>query len=113
VPKIDAAVLDLNRVREILRKHVPTRKIVVFGSRVTGRAKPFSDLDLAILGDVALPTATLAALADDFDESVLPFKVDLVDWATTAPTFKDVILRDAVTLQEPAHTGNESRSPGK
>lgn len=101
MPKIDVEAPDLRTVVEILRKHLPTRKIVAFGSRVTGRAKRFSDLDLAILGDDPVPSsvlAALAALADEFDESTLPFKVDLVDWATTAESFRNVIRRDAVTL---------------
>ena len=102
MPKVDVAAPDLQTVREILRRHVPTRKVVAFGSRVTGRAKPFSDLDLAIMGEDAVPSATLAALADDFDESALPFKVDLVDWATIVDSFRDVIRRDAVTLQDSA-----------
>jgi predicted nucleotidyltransferase len=80
---------------------VPSREVIAFGSRVTGRAKPFSDLDLAIMGEVAVPTETLAALADDFDESDLPFKVDLVEWAGLVESFKDVIRRDALTLQVP------------
>ena len=98
MPKIDVAATDLRTVVEILREHLPTRKIVAFGSRVTGRAKRFSDLDLAILGDDPVPSSVLAALADEFDESTLPFKVDLVDWATTADSFRNVIRRDAVAL---------------
>ncbi len=98
---VDAAERDLQTVREILRKHVPARAVVAFGSRVTGRAKPFSDLDLAIMGDVAVPAATLAALADDLDESDLPFKVDLVEWVGLVEPLKDVIRRDGVTLQAP------------
>lgn len=98
--RIDARPEDLTTVRDILRRHVPTRRVIAFGSRTTGRSKPFSDLDLAILGEVAVASTILAALADDFDESSLPFKVDIVDWATTARSFRDIIARDAVTLQE-------------
>mgnify|MGYP005854400551 CR=1 FL=1 len=96
--KIEVTATDLRTVIEILHKHLPTRKVVAFGSRVTGHAKRFSDLDLAILGDDPVPSSVLAALADDFDESTLPFKVDLVDWATTAESFRDVIRRDAIPL---------------
>lgn len=98
MPEIDVADTDLQTVLAILRKHLPTREVVAFGSRVTGRAKRFSDLDLAILGDDPVPSSVLAALADEFDESPLPFKVDLVDWATTAESFRNVIRRDAVPL---------------
>ncbi len=98
--RIDVGPMEIQLVREILRKHVPKRRVVAFGSRVTGRAKPFSDLDLAILGDSPIVARVLAALAEDFDESSLPFRVDVVDWATTAPSFREIISRDAVTLQD-------------
>lgn len=110
--RIDARPDDLETVREILRKHVPSRRVVAFGSRTTGRSKPFSDLDLAIQGDFPVPTAILAALADDFDESSLPFKVDIVDWATTEQSFRDIIARDAVTLLEGAQKGEREAGVG-
>ena len=103
--RIDERPSDLETVRDILRKHVPNRRVVAFGSRTTGRCKPFSDLDLAVLGDESVPSVVLAALAEDFDESSLPFKVDLVDWATTAQSFRAIIARDAVIVQEAASVG--------
>jgi predicted nucleotidyltransferase len=72
-----------------------------FGSRVKGDPKPFSDLDLAILGDKPLTLSTLAELADDFSESDLPFKVDIVDLATTGEAFRKVIEAERVVLQRP------------
>jgi predicted nucleotidyltransferase len=100
VPRIDVGPTDMRLVLDLLRKHVPKRRVVVFGSRVTGRAKPFSDLDLAILGEGPIESHVLSALAEDFDESSLPFRVDIVDWSTTAPSFREIISRDAVTLQD-------------
>lgn len=40
----------LEIVKAILRKHVPDREVYYFGSRATGTAKKFSDLDLAVIG---------------------------------------------------------------
>jgi type I restriction enzyme S subunit len=88
-------------VRRILRCHVPEREVWAFGSRAKGTAKPFSDLDLAILGSQPLTLSTLADLAGDFSESDLPFKVDIVDWATTAESFRKVIEAERVVLQLP------------
>ena len=82
---------ELAIVRELLLRHVPHREVWAFGSRVKGTTKPFADLDLAILGDTALPPGTLASLAEDFTESDLPFKVDLLDWATTDAAFRERI----------------------
>jgi hypothetical protein len=65
---------------------------------VTGKAKPFSDLDLAVMGAEPLPSATLTALVDAFDESDLPFKVDIVDWAVTEDSFRGTIAEQATRL---------------
>ncbi len=42
--------------------------------------------------------AELSALDSAFEESDLPYTVDLVDWATTSETFKKIIERDRVAL---------------
>lgn len=93
---VDLAVAarHLAVVRAILARHVPDRTVVAFGSRVAGTAKPWSDLDLAILGEVRVPSVVLACLASDFEESDLPFRVDLVDWATASPAFRARVERD-------------------
>ena len=85
-------------VQAILLCHLPGREVWAFGSRVQGKPKPFSDLDLAVLGEQPLPPATLAALADDFTESDLPYKVDIVDWATTSERFRAIITAAHVEL---------------
>ena len=95
---IDIAPRDMDTLTELLRKQLPGRDVLAFGSRVTGNAKQFSDLDLAILGEEPIPAAALASLGDALDESNLPFKVDIVDWATTNDSFRRVIERQAVQL---------------
>ena len=89
---------ELEIVREILRRHVPNREVWAFGSRVKGTSRPYSDLDLAVLGDQPLPLLVRAELAEEFSESDLPFKVDIVDWATTSERFRQIIESEYVVL---------------
>jgi len=98
-PAIDIAPDHLRIVLDILHAQVPSLMVWAFGSRVTGKAKPYSDLDIAIAGAEPLPLATLAALADAFSESDLPWRVDVVDWSTTSPSFQAIIARDRAVLQ--------------
>lgn len=91
---------ELTEVRRILRLHVPDRPVHAFGSRVTGNAKPFSDLDLAIMGETPLDFRQLSALKDAFVESNLPFRVDVVDWAATGETFREIIAAKYEVLQK-------------
>lgn len=86
-------------MQDILAAKIPERDVLVFGSRAGGRAKPYSDLDLAILGSEALPLARMAELREAFQESDLPFKVDLVDWNSIEEGFRTIIQRRAVRIQ--------------
>jgi type I restriction enzyme S subunit len=99
-PKIDISPGDLKIVLDILERHVPDREVWAFGSRATWKAKEYSDLDLAVIGDEPLGYKLLGALKDDFAESDLPFKVDVVDWATTSESFREIIRRDRVVVRD-------------
>ncbi|WP_375380930.1 nucleotidyltransferase family protein [uncultured Sphingomonas sp.] len=87
-------------VEAILARHVPHIPVFVFGSRATGRRlKRWSDLDLAILSETPLPLGTLGDLREDFTESDLPWKVDLLDWASTSEHFRTLIAQDLRVLR--------------
>lgn len=105
VPKIDISPDYWEIVRDILRKHVPEFEVWAFGSRAKWTAKKYSDLDLAIVSDHPVPLDVMAALADDFSESALPWKVDLVDWASTSEAFRNIVERDRVVVQKPGASG--------
>lgn len=100
MPHIDISPAQWDIVRRILHQRVPQHAVWAFGSRAKWAAKPYSDLDLAILTEQPLDWSISAALADDFSESDLPFKVDIVDWATTSEGFRKIIEADKVVLQD-------------
>lgn len=85
-------------VRNVLQTHLPDREVWVFGSRIGANCKPYSDLDLLVRGE-SLPSGTLAALKEAFEESNLPFQVDIVEWASTSETFRRIIEEKYVVLQ--------------
>jgi predicted nucleotidyltransferase len=89
--RLDLRPKDLALVRAILRRHVPGCRVWVFGSRATGRAKPMSDLDLAIEDGQSLSLIELGGLAEAFEESDLPMKVDVVDLSQASPAFRRII----------------------
>lgn len=100
IPNIDIRPDHWQIVQRILQQHVPQYAVWAFGSRAKWTAKEYSDLDLAIITDTPLPLDVSASLRDDFSESNLPWKVDVVDWATTSASFRKIIERDKVVVQE-------------
>lgn len=99
MPALDVMPAHWRIVQEILHRHVPDDEVWAFGSRVRGTARAYSDLDLAIIRPAPVPLGVLAALREDFVESELPWKVDVLDWASTSEAFRAVIEREHVPLQ--------------
>lgn len=106
-PPIDISLTQWQTISNILQKHVPQYPVWAFGSRAKWKAKPFSDLDLAIITEQPMDWSISATLVEDFSESNLPFKVDILDWATTNKAFCKMIAADKIILQ----TGNEKSTP--
>jgi predicted nucleotidyltransferase len=79
-------------VLDILNTHLPAGAAVwAFGSRVNGRARRYSDLDLAIDAGRRLTIDETATLREAFDDSDLPYRVDVVDWQAINPGFRGLI----------------------
>ena len=96
---LDLSPRDLAIVQTILRKHVPGYEVWTFGSRTKGSARRYSDLDLAIINTAPLPLKLRGDLQEDFSESDLPFRVDLLDWATTQENFRRIVEQDKIIIQ--------------
>ena len=96
--KLDLSDDQLSEVKSILNTLIPERSVWVFGSRANGKARLFSDLDIAIFGDHPLSLDKLALLREAFDESDLPYKVDIVDYLTISKEFQKIIDETKISL---------------
>ena len=76
---IDLPREQLQLVSTILKRHLPGCRIRAFGSRVTGNAVRFSDLDILIEGETCPAPEKLEAARDALSESDLPIMIDLVE----------------------------------
>lgn len=84
----------LRIIRNILSDYPYT--FCAFGSRVKGSNKPFSDLDLCIMEDI--PELAKCYLVEAFEESNLPFKVDVLEWNKISKEFQTQIKNDLMKL---------------
>ncbi len=107
---LDLSPEQLRMTREILRQRVPGLPVWAFGSRVTGKARKYSDLDLAVGGDQPLSFAVLADLEHDFSESDLGFRVDVVDWASASEEFKAAIAGQRMEILSRDESGENEVS---
>lgn len=90
----------LTIVKDILAAYLPAdAKIWAFGSRATGRVKPYSDLDLLIDAGRRLTITQSADLSEAFSESDLPWKVDFIDRHGTEDYFLRRIEPDCIPVK--------------
>lgn len=93
---VDITDTEYRIIQTILQKNIPeTTKVFVFGSRASFETKKGSDLDLAM---DSVDSATMARLYADFDESLLPYKVDIVDLQSISTDFYKTIQSDLVAF---------------
>ena len=102
---IEMSPAQLYEVKGILREHVPGCEVRAFGSRVTGSVKPWSDLDLAVIAEQPLGFRRLGLLVEAFQESTLPFRVDVLDWHETSSSFQAIIAEQYAVIQAGEHIG--------
>ncbi len=74
-----------------------TQRVFVYGSRAKGEHRRFSDLDLAIAGDI--DPLMMAQLTFDLEDSDLPFQVDVHRMKDFSEAFLKLIEGDFVELK--------------
>ena len=90
-------------VLEIIAANLPpATKVWVFGSRATGRARRYSDLDLAIDAGRPMTLDERACLAEAFSESDLACCVDVVDWRAIDEGLREHVAKERAPLTEKA-----------
>ncbi len=100
---IDLSSAQLAEVQAILAKEAPECEVWVFGSRVHGTPKTYSDLDLAVIGPKPLGVNRMGRLREAFTHSDLSIRVDVLDWHAVPESFRAHITRNhAVLIAPPA-----------
>ena len=96
---VDIRADHLEIVQDILCSHMPAGfEVWVFGSRANWTTKDSSDLDLAVEGAASLDHGVMVGLEIAFEESDLPYTVDVVDLNTISPGFKRIVEDQRVLL---------------
>ncbi len=87
-------------VRNVLQQVIPGATVRVFGSRATGHARPFSDLDLLVLDPPHLSWEQFADLRDLFETSDLQFRVDVVESAALPAGIAERVRFESIPLPD-------------
>lgn len=108
---LDADYLEV--VLELLRSHIPDTAVWAYGSRVSGKARKYSDLDLVAFASTS-QGKQIADLKEAFEESNLPFRVELFVWNEIPEHFHNEIQDNHIELTEsPKSALSKVHKPGQ
>ena len=99
-PPIEVSSSEWKIIEEILITFAPNQEVLAFGSRAKFLAKPYSDLDLALKGEMPLNLSSVVDLKEAFSNSDLTFKVDIVQWENISEAFREIITKNSVLIKK-------------
>ncbi len=96
---LNLSVARRDEVVALLRRYLPNAEVWAYGSRVSGNAQPHSDLDLVAFVTKEQEQAVFE-LKEAFENSDLPFRVDLFAWDEVPAPFRENIRKEHVVLRK-------------
>lgn len=89
----------LEKIVAILRETLHPARILLFGSRSKGEARPYSDFDIAVAG-ADLDLRKERVVKEKLDEGLGIYTVDVIDLDRVEEDFRDLVLRTGRVLYE-------------
>ena len=95
----------LSMIKEIIFSIVDRKeyKVFLFGSRVTNKFNRYSDVDIGLLGNKPIGNAYYKII-NKIEESDIPYKVDIVDFAVVDEKFKKIALQEIEIWNDPKYS---------
>ena len=92
----------VGQVRQIVERvtNDSSFEVHLFGSRVFGRARPRSDIDVAIDGPRPVDPTDMTRIREESERLPTLFTIDLVDLARVSPEFREAVRRQ-IRVEEP------------
>lgn len=89
----------LEKIQDVFTRYPQVEEAVLYGSRARGDYKNGSDIDLTLRGGDALTHTILSRIANDLDDQLLPYTIDLSIFKNIRnPEMVDQIKRVGVAL---------------
>jgi len=88
----------LDELAQALSQYPGVRKVILFGSRATHQAVPFSDIDLAVVG--VQDEREWIRLLQTVDAANTLLKIDILQFEKADPAIQASILREGQILYE-------------
>ncbi|WP_456088464.1 nucleotidyltransferase domain-containing protein [Parabacteroides sp.] len=91
---------EWNRLETVFNRYPNIERAILYGSRAKGNYKPFSDVDITLVGE-RLTRSELNRIVLDIDDLLLPYQFDVsIFHRLTNPDLIDHIGRKGIILYQ-------------
>ncbi|WP_290555184.1 nucleotidyltransferase domain-containing protein [Alistipes sp.] len=92
------------KLQNLFALHDKIRQVILYGSRAKGNYKPFSDVDIVLIGD-ELTQQDLNRIVLEVDDLLLPYQFDIAIFQNlTNPELIDHIRRRGIVIYDKSKT---------
>ena len=88
----------LSLINQVMRKHITTGKVFVFGSQANKEEFIRADIDVGFESKQEIPFKTYLKIKNELEELPTLFKFDLVDFSKVSKQFKKVAYQNIELL---------------
>jgi len=99
---MDVLTYDLDTARRIVLERLKNyrAKVYLFGSQAAGKARAYSDIDVAVLPFQTMPGSALSELREELEESDIVRNVDVVDLSEVDEAFRQRVEKEGILWKE-------------
>ncbi len=94
---IDLEDKYIDFIKKTISRYLNNCEIFLYGSRVKGTARKYSDVDIAILSD-SLTEKIKLKIISEFENSTFPYNIDIIDLKTISNDFMKQINNSLIKL---------------
>lgn len=84
------------KVAALLKALFPKARIILFGSRASGKHRQSSDIDIAIDSGIKLERSAIGEASDMLNASNMPYRFDIVDLHSISEEMRKAILKEGI-----------------
>lgn len=90
----------IKQIKNIVFKFLDPQedKVFIFGSQASKKGRRYSDIDIGIESSKKISLLTMFAIRSQFEDSDIPYTVDIVDFRSVSSLFKKLAERKIIQL---------------
>ena len=97
LPKIALLQSEIELIKNVINLYLPNAVVTIFGSRVKGTSKRFSDVDILIDNQKEIKIDLMNKIKSEISQNI-EYLIDILDITKISDEFKNIILQMGIKI---------------